>query len=398
MKQFIIAYLLIVLNGSVLGQICHPQLILADSDGVCNVNPYMIVFEDEFEGDSLDNTKWQIQPWAQGSLTGDNSQQYYSLDNVVLSAGICNIIAKKDTVLRKAVSWLPDDEIMADGLPNLRTYYFTSSNIWTLDQFGYGIYEIRCKIPYGKGFWPAFWVYGRDSTVNREIDVFEFWDDNTSTHHMTAHYNGKMCESDYNGPDFSLDFHTFKVIWDEYKLEWYVDDVLKRRMTKFNTLFGQNVSCDEVGANNLYLLEKSFPADSVNIITNVAIQTGTFAPDSNTLFPDTLEIDYIRYSRQIPVTGIETVLNPANQGNDTFMIKVFPNPNSGYLTLEVDAGRRLNYEVCLIDTQGITVFKSEGVTEKLIHLDISRLQRGVYLLKILNPLTRQEAIRKIIFN
>lgn len=149
-------------------------------------------------------------------------------------------------------------------------------------------------------------MYGVGSgSVNNEIDVFEFWDDNTNKHHMTVHYNGQMCGTDYNGPDYSSSFHTFTVVWNNYKIEWYVDGNLKRRSTKFYTMLGQTVDCNGIQAFGQYIMDKVFPKDPMNIIANVAIQTGTFAPDNSTTFPNSMEIDYIRYYSQVPCFGAQ---------------------------------------------------------------------------------------------
>jgi len=39
-------------------------------------------------------------------------------------------------------------------------------------KFGHGYFEIECKLPTGKGLWPAFWMWSFDSWPP-EIDVFE---------------------------------------------------------------------------------------------------------------------------------------------------------------------------------------------------------------------------------
>lgn len=289
-----------------LGQVCDGQQVVLIQDGQCDYNPYVLVFEDNFEGNSLDVSRWQIQPWGQGALYGNggNTQEYNSLDNVVISNGICKIIAKQESVVKRAISYLPDYQILSDGLPNSRTYNYTSSNIWSKYQFGYGKYEIRCKVTSGKGFWPAFWIYGEDfGSVNNEIDVFEFWDNNSSKHHMNVHYNGQMCETNYNGPDYSSSFHTFTVIWDINKIEWYVDGILKRRSTKYYTMQGQTVDCNGIHAFGQYIVDKIFPKDPMNIIANVAIQTGNYAPDNSTIFPNSMEIDYIKYYCKLPCVG-----------------------------------------------------------------------------------------------
>jgi len=42
----------------------------------------------------------------------------------------------------------------------------------SVDKFGYGFYEIECKLPTGPKLWPAFWMWSWDSWPP-EIDVFE---------------------------------------------------------------------------------------------------------------------------------------------------------------------------------------------------------------------------------
>lgn len=302
-------------------QICSAQKVIVINDGLCENGSWELVFEDDFNGNSLDITKWEIQGWAQGPLIDAAAQEYNSLDNIIVANGKLSIIAKKETVLRKAVSWKNEDDILDDGYPNLRTYFYTSSNILTKTPFGYGKYEIRCKIPKGKGFWPAFWTFS--GPIWNEIDIFEFWNEEncigqydssklSKNPHFNSHYdyngNGisENCGSDvfgscdnWNGPDYSEDFHTFSMIWNNYTIEWYIDGELKRRTTKFTNLLGQPVNCSSLIANQYYLLNHSFPQQKLqHIIVNLAIQAREGGPDENTPFPSAFEIDYIRYYKQ----------------------------------------------------------------------------------------------------
>lgn len=319
MKKMILLLSSVILTTALYGQaVCDGQQVVLSEGGTCNYNPYVLVFEDNFDGNSLDLSKWQIQPWGQGALSGQPNQEYNSLDNVEVSNGTCKTIAKNETVVRKAVNWKPDNEILEDGLPNLRTYYYTSSCIWTNYKFGHGMFEIRCKLPKGKGFWPAFWTFGGPGW--NEIDVFEFWNETdafgnydpsklSKVHKMNAHYdydgdgNSENCPTKYTGPDFSQAFHTFTVIWTPYKIEWYVDGDLKRISTLFCTMLGEIVDCNGLQAFHQYILDKAFPRQPMHIIFGMGIQSGSNAPDANTPFPSSLEIDYIRYYKQMPCDG-----------------------------------------------------------------------------------------------
>ena len=286
------------------------QKVKALTDGICVAPEWKIVFEDNFDGTTLNSDVWQNRTYSQGSLDNEGSEEYYSFDNVKVENGICKLIPKKETVTRKAVSWKADSVLLEDGKVNIRTYYYTSSSIETKQQFHYGKYEIRCKIPKGKSLWPAFWMYGEVNKVDSELDVFEFWNPQNSVgkysskklsmqHHMTLHYNHKMSGENYTGPDYSLDYHTFTLVWDSTKIEWYVDGSLKRRCTQYLTKRGKNVECKDVKAGQIYILNPVFPKTQVCIIADIALQSGKNSPDENTFNNPAFEIDYIRFYKAV---------------------------------------------------------------------------------------------------
>lgn len=89
--------------------------------------------------------------------------------------GIIKLITKEEYIYDKVVPYEPDNLILDDGTYNKRGFDYTSGMIYSNRKFGYGKYEIKCKLPKGKGFWPAFWVFGGPDY--NEIDVFEFWNE-----------------------------------------------------------------------------------------------------------------------------------------------------------------------------------------------------------------------------
>ena len=205
-----------------------------------------------------------------------------------------------DKVTRRAVSWKNDNEVLTDGLPNLRTYEYTSSNLWTLKKFFHGKYEIRARLPDGKGLWPAFWMFGGQRW--NEIDVFDNYDGiNTFVTSVGHDYDGngtsEGCNQSFSGYDFSQ-WHTFTCIFDFDRIIWQIDGVTVRSLHRFQTLSGIIVYCGENIAQGTYFFQKSFPIESMSIILNLAIGSGNGPsplPDATTPFPSIFEIDYVRF-------------------------------------------------------------------------------------------------------
>ncbi len=346
MKKITVLLIAVLTAKIVSGQICSGQQIVLTEDGQCDYNDYILEFEDNFDGNSLDLSKWVL-PY-QGVLRDFNhtlEKQWYAntgntpiipiYNNIEISNGTLKLNAKKES-----------SPIIGTYISNFSTnpwtystesFDYSSAQIASKYKFGYGKYEILCKIPKGKGLWPAFWLYGNGD----EIDVFEFWNENTAciydasklskVPNMTIHRNNQQCGTDYTGPDFSQNFHTFTVIWDNYKIEWYIDGSLRRKSTKFYTLLGQSLDCDGVEALGHYIIDKIFPREPMNIIANLAIQTGNEKcgplglitidnnPDSDTPFPSSLEIEYIRYYKQVTCGEVTaTDVNQLNLSNDVY--------------------------------------------------------------------------------
>lgn len=281
----------------------------------CNNNEWVLVFEDDFNGNLFDSSTWQLRPCGEGSLygSGGKTQEYNSLDNVIVGDGFIRIVALQDTIIRKAISYKPDYEILSDGLPNLREYYFTSSNIWSKKEFEYGKIEARIRIPRGKGFWPAFWLYGGDIRWN-ELDIFEFWNENiagtfapnllSKVINMTAHYDydndgqTNMCHTKYTGVDYSNGFHIYSLEWEPNRIAWYVDGNCLREDFRYYNMSGQPAGC-YLYENTVYIPNAIFPVNPMNIIYNLSIQNGIDnQPNDPSVFPAYMDIDWVKYYKR----------------------------------------------------------------------------------------------------
>jgi len=122
---------------------------------------WQLVWSDEFDGDTLDGTKWsyQIGTGSQYGLEGwgNNELQYYRPENVTVANGMLTITSIKE---------------------NYEGMKYTSGRIRTFKKGGwtYGRFEFRAKMPEGRGLWAAIWMlstyesYG-SWAASGEIDI-----------------------------------------------------------------------------------------------------------------------------------------------------------------------------------------------------------------------------------
>lgn len=101
----------------------------------------------------------------------------------------------------------------------------------------YGKIDIIAKLPNGKGAWPAVWMMPQDSKygywpLSGELDIVEFSGNHPDELVYALHtekYNHKN-KNDYatriKTEDLRNDFHTFSLVWEEHKIEYYLDNKL----------------------------------------------------------------------------------------------------------------------------------------------------------------------------
>ncbi len=140
-------------------------------------------------------------------------------------------------------AWIEDDILILEAREEERTdqfgsYDYTSTRMITQSSVSmkYGRVEISAKLPDGgQGIWPALWMLGEnidevDWPDCGEIDIMEFLGQNPDEIHGTVHgpghYGGDGLGDNYLLPegDFTEDFHTFILEWEEDEIRWYVDD------------------------------------------------------------------------------------------------------------------------------------------------------------------------------
>lgn len=323
MKKLILTIGIVLLLFNLHSQsICESQTIMvAESFNICNNESWKLVFEDDFNGNYLSHF-WNPVTGVPRDYSFEKQKAWHLPENVVVSDGTLKIITRKlDSPYSGTfvTDWSTDPPTTVTS-----DFDYTTGEIWSDYKFSYGKFEARVKIPRGKGFFPAFWVFGDNPW--HEIDIFEFKNENdafgnfapnllSKKHSMTVHYDtdndgdSEFCVSSYNGGDFSLDFHVFTLIWEKNRIAWYVDGQLKRTDYHYFTTLGQVAGC-VIEDFTPYLRNKIYPTTPMSIIFNLAIQHGVDAygnatsPDIHTPFPSQLEVDWVRYYAKEPCENL----------------------------------------------------------------------------------------------
>ena len=325
-----------------------------------NAQNWQLVWEDDFNGNSLDQSKW-IHDIGTGSQYGmwgwgNGELQYYQPQNTTLNNGIAKIEVKEE----------PNGIIDSWSV----TSYFSSSKITTkgLFNFRYGKVEARIKTIDGQGFWPAFWMLPSNGSwpCDGEIDIMEQWGNDYLTnstsgaaHLGTCPYSSsthfyETSSSYISSGSYADDFHTYSVIWKEDTITWYVDEIELFSLNPSSYLSIPSQSAWPFNANEWYLM------------INLAItQAG---PNSNTVFPNQMEIDYVRVYQ-------ENLTNSINIDDKNKYI-VFPNPANDVLTIQ---GKNVS-SIKIFNIQGNIVLSKNVNNNKKV--DISILNKGMYLVEL----------------
>jgi len=190
-----------------------------------------LIWYDEFDGDSLDLTKWNIDTGtgAQFNLNGwgNDERQFYSPDNVVVKDGILYLEARKED---KGGRNYTSGKITSGG--NLSHDRSTTGELKFAVKPGMRI-EARIKSTRGAGFWPAFWLLGTTSNEYSgyqplgwprcgEIDIFEMRGGQERQLLSTIHYGTVWPNNRHRGQTKNLNF-SMADTWNVYGVTWDVN-------------------------------------------------------------------------------------------------------------------------------------------------------------------------------
>lgn len=183
---------------------------------------YDLVWSDEFDYEGLPKSEYWTPEIGTGQWGwGNNELQYYTgrEENAKVEDGNLTITLRKEEY---------------DGSS------YTSARLITRNKvkYKYGKFEIRAKMPEGKGTWPAFWalankgVYGKKGWPDTgEIDFLEAVGYDKNKIHGTIHTasfnggDGTQKGGNKRLSDIYNTYHTYTTEWLPDKIIWYVDGV-----------------------------------------------------------------------------------------------------------------------------------------------------------------------------
>ncbi len=263
-----------------------------------------LVWNDEFEGNAIDRSKWSFDigngfyayhanQWISG--WGNNELQYYTGE--------------------------PDNAFVRDGMLHIRAIReslhgcgYTSARLKTCRKDGtalfsqaYGRFEFRARLPLGRGIWPALWMLPEKEAygpwpASGEIDIVEARGQDPTRVIGSLHFGSRWpanthVSSHHSLPDSTIaEFHIYAVEWEPGEIRWYVDGQQFAEQAFWwscsKTTDGRGVNPQSESDLNAWPAPFNQP---FYIIMNVAVG-GRFPgnPDNTTAFPAEMVVDYVR--------------------------------------------------------------------------------------------------------
>jgi beta-glucanase (GH16 family) len=246
---------------------------------------YTLVWSDEFDTGALpDATRWAYDVSRNRGGWANHELQYYSAarrESSRIENGSLIIETRRESTRG-----------FADG----GGQKYTSARLVTrgLSAWTYGFFEIRAKLPCGRGSWPAIWMLGATPEVPwpdmGEIDIMEHVGFDPGVVHGTIHtkaYNHVIHTqrgAQVSIPDACEAFHRYQLTWTADRITIGRDD---RNYFQFRR--------DLAGGRD------AWPFDAPQfLLLNIAVGGdwgGTKGVDDR-IFPIRMEVDYVRVYQQ----------------------------------------------------------------------------------------------------
>ena len=237
-----------------------------------------LVWSDDFNKNGLpDTSKWGYDKGTGCPLNcgwGNNEQQYYTegrTENARIINGCLIVEAKKE---------------------NWEGSTFTSARLVSKNKgdWKYGSFEVRAKLPAGKGTWPAVWMLPTNNEYGNwpasgEIDIMEHVGYDPNNIHCSVHteafnhIKGTQKTAEKIVDQSMKDFHLYRVDWTASEITGFIDN---EKYFEFK---------------NNHLGYASWPFDKpFHLLINLAVggNWGGKMGIDDAAFPTSMLIDYVR--------------------------------------------------------------------------------------------------------
>ena len=313
-----------------------------------------LVWADEFDTNgAIDAAKWYHQTQLpQGGSWYNGEVQHYTnrIENSSVNNGFLDITAIKENFTDQG-----------------ETKQYTSARLNSKFAFTYGRVDVRAKLPFGDGTWPAIWTLGKNinedggywdnqyGTVGwpacGELDIMEHGLHPTNQVSVAIHtpssYGSTVNTSIQTLADVANNFHVYSMNWSPNQITFLIDGV------GFYT-YNPAVKNDDTWP---FYLEQY-------LLLNIAMGGNGGAIDPN-FSQSSMVIDYVRVYQNTTASTEDVFANK---------FSVYPNPSSDVLNIRTNEPID---KVELYNTIGQLI-----VAKKTTNINISSINIGVYILKI----------------
>ena len=199
---------------------------------------WKLVWADEFDGNTLDETKWSYRLCMMQKRHPAWGTEGVKLDG---NSNAVFTVYEKDGLI--CSSQLQTGANFMDAIPASKSA-FNDELHWTIGKLEpakytkkFGYFECRCKMQQKPGWWSAFWMQSPmigasldPATSGTEIDIMESFKPGQCIPHWT-HSCGygpdrKSFGAGQGRENLALDeYHTFACLWDETGYTYYIDGV-----------------------------------------------------------------------------------------------------------------------------------------------------------------------------